>query len=111
VKISSYQHGKATVVSPRDAIVESDCADLRHAVAQAIANGSSQIVIDLAEVPFIDSAGLELFCELQTTCAESGAHLKLASLDETCAEILHITDLDFRFHTFQTVEESIKGLA
>ncbi len=111
MKISTYPHGRAMVVTPREAIVESDTGEVRHAVAEAVANGSSQIVLDFSEVPFIDSAGLELLGELQTLCGDSGAHLKLAALEDVCAEILRITDLAQKFQTFESVEEAVKGLA
>ncbi len=111
MKTSSHQHGRATVVAPRDAVVEGECDDVRRAVMEAVGNGSSHIVLDLSEVPFVDSAGLELFCELQTTCTTGGAHLKLASPDETCSEILRITDLDRQFQVYLSVEEAVRGLA
>ncbi|MBN1347643.1 MAG: STAS domain-containing protein [Phycisphaerae bacterium] len=109
MKIASYQHGRATVVAPREAIVENDCADVQRSVLEAIANGASQIVVDLGEVPFIDSAGLELLCELQKTCADSGAHMKITSVDEMCREILRITDLAHQFQTFESVEEAVRS--
>lgn len=110
MKISSYQHGKGMVVAPREAIVEGECADLQRAVGDALANGSSHIVLDLTEVPYIDSAGLEILTELQMSCGDGGAQLKFASIGEVCAEILRITELDTRFERFGTVEEAAKSL-
>ena len=110
MKVNAYHHGRGTVVVPRDAVVEGDCDELRQAVGEALANGSSQIVVDMEEVPFVDSTGLELLCELQATCTNGGACLKLASLGEVCCEIFRITDLAGRFERFGTVEEAAKGL-
>lgn len=110
MKVNAYHHGRGTVIVPRDALVEGEGDDLQRAVADALGNGSSQIVLDMDEVPFVDSAGLELLCQLQGMCTNGGAHMKLASLSEVCGEILRITDLAARFERFDSVEEAAKGL-
>ncbi len=110
MKVSSYPHGRGVVVVPRDAIVEGECSDLRRAVLEALEKGSSHIVLDLAEVPFVDSAGLELLCDLQAVCANGGANLRLASIEEVCREILRITDLEEQFQVFGSVEEAAKSV-
>ncbi len=110
MKIDTYQHGRGIVIAPRDAIVEAECADLRRSVSEALARGPSQVVIDMAEVPFVDSAGLELLCELESTCSDGGAYLKLAATGDICNEILRITDLAGHFQVFPSVEEAAKSL-
>lgn len=110
MKIGSYQHGRGTVIAPREAVVNGECDALQRSILDALANGSSHIVLDLSEVPFIDSAGLELLCEARTTCSDGGAQLKLASVGEVCREILRITDLDAQFESFDTVEEAAKSV-
>lgn len=111
MKISSYQHGRGTVVTPREPILDGDCNDVRRSVVEALASGSSHIVLDMGEVPYVDSAGLELLCELQSTCSNGGAHFKVAALNETCEEILRITDLREQFQTFGSVEDAAKSLS
>jgi len=110
VKISTYPLGIVTVVRPREAIAQAETNDLRTAVAEAVTSGSAQIVFDLSEVPFIDSAGLELLIDLQATCTSSGGHLKLAALSDICSEILRLTDLADQFERFSTVEKAAKSL-
>ena len=89
MRVSSYQHGKATIIAPREAIVEGECDDVRRSALEAVTSGSS---------------------ELQATCADSGAHLKLASPDEVCCEIFRITDLAQQFQTYPSVEEATQNL-
>jgi len=110
MKIGTYHHHRCTVVAPRDAIVAGECDDLRRVVTEVLAGGSNPIVLDLSEVPFLDSAALELLCELQVKCADGGAPLRLASLGEVCKEILRITDLAGQFQTFDSVEEAAQSL-
>ena len=111
MKIGSYQVGRVTVVVPREAIVQGEVDDVRHAVEQTATSGSGWVVMDLSEVPFIDSAGLELLCELQQLCIDNRGRLKLAVASEICSEILRLTDLAGRFETYDSVEEAARSVA
>ena len=111
MKLSSYEIGAALVFAPREAIVHSECAELRAFIAEKALSGSSaHAVMDLADVPFIDSAGLELLCDLKAACAEQGGQFMLACLTDICQEILRLTDLAGRFEIFGSVEEGVKSL-
>jgi len=110
MKIGSYQVGRATVVVPREAIVQAEVDDLRHALEQAATPGSGWVVLDLSEVPFIDSAGLELLCEVQQLCIDSRGRLKLAVASDICSEILRLTDLAGRFEAYGSVEEAARSV-
>ena len=111
MKLSSCEIGTVTVLSPREAIVQSECDELRCAMADVATSGSGRIVLDLSEVSFIDSVGLELICSLQTVCSENGGRLKLAAVGEICSEILRVTDLSKQFEILPSVEEAAKSMA
>jgi anti-anti-sigma factor len=111
MKIGSYQVGRVTVVVPREAIVQTEVDDVRRAVEQVVTPGSGWVVIDLGEVPFIDSAGLESLCDLQQFCMDNRGRLKLAAPSEICSEILRLTDLTGRFETYDSVEEAARSVA
>ena len=111
MKIGSYQVGRATVVVPREAIVQAEVDDLRHALEQAATPGSGWVVVDLSEVPFIDSAGLELLCNVQQLCIDNRGRLKLAVASDICSEILRLTDLDGRFEAYDSVEEAARSVS
>lgn len=110
MKIGSYQVGRATVVVPREAIVQAEVDDLRRALEQAVTPGWGWVVLDLSEVPFIDSAGLELLCEAQQLCIDKRGRLKLAVASDICSEILRLTDLAGRFEAYRSVEEAARSV-
>jgi len=110
MKLSKYRTGAIHVIRPGEAIVKEDVDELRFAFAETEADGRAQIVLDLSEVPFIDSAGLDLLLELQEICRSSGGSLKLGSPTEICREIFRLTDLMGQFDFCDTVEESTRGL-
>lgn len=110
MKLSSSHFGNAMVICPRDAIVQGECELLRTAVDEAMLSGRGCVVVDLSEVPFIDSAGLELLCDLLDVAAERGHALKLAAASEVCQEILRITNLADHFGMYASIEDAARSL-
>jgi anti-anti-sigma factor len=110
VKISSYKAGPATVVCPREAITQSECDQLKLMIVEANLAGAGVIVLDLSEVPFVDSKGLEMVLDLERGCREQGGRLKLASLSDNCAEILRLTDLTGRFEVLASAEQAARSV-
>jgi anti-sigma B factor antagonist len=111
MKVSSYKAGPSTVICPREAITQAECDQLKLMIAEATLGGATAVVLDLSEVPFIDSRGLEMLLDLERGCREQGGRLKLAGLSDNCAEILRLTDLYPRFEVMTSVEQGARGLA
>ncbi len=76
------------------------------------ANGvvAGDLVLNLENVPFVDSAGLEYLLDLQERFAEKLGRVKLANLNEHVAKILEVTRLDNTFERFDDVSEAIKTM-
>jgi anti-sigma B factor antagonist len=110
MKLSSYKSGPATVVCPREAVTQAECEQVRLLVAEAALGGSKTIIIDLSEVPFVDSVGLEMLLELDRGCRDQGGRLKLVALSDNCSEILRLTELAPRFEILPSVEQAVRGL-
>lgn len=106
MKVNRYELAGVPVVCPHEALTQADCAQIRAVLEEAFAGGPAAVVLDLAEVPFIDSAGLEMLCEVSGEQRARGGHLKLASCGEICEEALRITDLRGRFEVFGSLEEA-----
>lgn len=67
-------------------------------------------VLDLSEVEFIDSKGLESLLALQDTCADLLGQVRLAGVKDNLEQILRVTRLMSRFEQCATVEEAINSL-
>ena len=65
-----------------------------------IGRGQPRIVLDLEQVPLIDSKGLELLVEYQQQCIERGGCIKLAAPTMLCRDILTVTDVASHFEVF-----------
>ena len=84
---------------------------LRVKIKEMLGKGKSQIVLDLAEVSYIDSAGLGMLMAGYTSAQNQGATLKLANLTKKFRELLNITKLVTIFDTYESVDDAVKSFA
>lgn len=106
MKIDVRQHGVAVVLRPQGALVGEDVDQFQQAVAGALGGKSGRVVVDLSEVPYLDSRGIESLLALS---ASGGTPPTLAALGDTCREALDLTDVLARLCVFDTVENAIRS--
>lgn len=68
-------------------------ATLRNTVKEVVAGGKKKILLNLADVDYIDSAGIGELVSAFTTVRTAGGELKLLSLTNRVKDILQITRL------------------
>lgn len=66
---------------------------LRDTIRQLISEGKKKIVLNLAQVDYIDSSGVGELVSSFTTVRNSGGELKLLSLTKKVQDILNVTKL------------------
>lgn len=69
------------------------------------------IVLDMSNVGFIDSEGLERLLWARDYCKENDCQFRLAGLDENCEKILEITRLENEFGRYAELAEAVKSFA
>jgi anti-sigma B factor antagonist len=84
---------------------------LRDKVNSLVQQGQKKLVLNLAEVPYIDSAGLGEVVRTYTTVSRQGGALKLLSLTKRIQDLLAITKLLTIFETFDTEAEAIESFS
>ena len=82
---------------------------LRDKVNSLIQQGLKKLVLNLAEVPYIDSAGLGEIVRTYTTVSRQGGHLKLLNLTKRITDLLSITKLLTVFETFVNVNDAVRS--
>ncbi len=109
MKVRSEAHGHVTLLAAHGPLTAEELIDLRRAVETATASGAKRVVIDMADVPYLDSAGIELLLDMGD--AQLPAHLRptLAGLSETCMEALELTDVLPRLEVFDTVDNALRS--
>ena len=82
---------------------------LRDKVNSLIQQNLKKLVLNLAEVPYIDSAGLGEIVRTYTTVSRQGGQLKLLNLTKRITDLLSITKLLTVFETFDNENEALRS--
>jgi len=98
------------VLKPDAALVQDDTKRFRKAVEEHYTNGNLRVVIDLADVPFIDSEGLEALLDLAEHAHVAGGGLRIASPCDISSDILVATRIGSRIQVYSDVSEARKSL-
>src|SRR5581483_1030967 len=69
------------------------CAAIRDEIRDQVAQGSHKILLNLAEVSYIDSAGLGELTAAFTSVKNRGGELKLVNLTKRVHDVMQITKL------------------
>ena len=84
---------------------------LRTKLKEVLSRGQTRMVLDLANVGHIDSAGLGTLVAGYSSARNEGAAIKLANLTKKFHEQLNITKLVTVFEVYNTVDEALKSFA
>jgi len=84
---------------------------LKDKVNSLVNQGHKKIVLNLADVPYIDSAGLGEVVRTYTTVSRQGGSLKLLNLTKRITDLLSITKLLSVFETFDSENEAVRSFS
>ena len=70
---------------------------------------TKRLVLDLADAPFFDSAGIELLCRFRTEFGQRGLRLKLSGLTDLTRDILDVTRLAGTFEVFPDTAAAVRS--
>lgn len=87
------------------------CAALRDEVRDQAAQGSLKILLNLADVTYIDSAGLGELTAAYTSIKNRGGALKLLSLTKRVHDLMQITKLYTVFDVYDVERDAIASFA
>jgi anti-sigma B factor antagonist len=80
---------------------------VRNAVRDILQSGGKKILLNLADVSYIDSSGIGELVSSYTTVTNSGGNLKLLNLTKKIHELLQITKLLTVFETFDNEQAAL----
>jgi anti-sigma B factor antagonist len=84
---------------------------IRNTVREVLKNGGKKIVLNLAEVNYIDSSGIGELVSTFTTVTNQGGQLKLLKLTKKIQELLAITKLLTVFQVYNDEQEAVKSFS
>lgn len=110
LEIVEKESGGITVLEISGRITLGDeSQQLRTKLKELLAQGKTRLILDLANVGYIDSAGLGTLVGGYTSAHNMGAIMKLANLTKKFHEQLNITKLVTVFDVYNTVEDALQS--
>jgi anti-sigma B factor antagonist len=108
MKLSHQERDGIVILEPKGKILGGPDATLLKDQLQALIDaGKTKVVIDLAEVDYMNSTGLGILISTLTTLRRAGGELKLANVTEKIQSLLTITKLVTVFDDFETVDDAV----
>ena len=84
------------------------CTQLRELVRDQLAKGNKRVLINLADVSYIDSSGIGELVSAYTAVSNQGGQLKLLNLTKKVHDLLQITKL---YTVFDIHDDEAKAIA
>src|ERR1022692_2481890 len=88
-----------------------EAASLRDTIKELLESGQKNILLNLAEVSYIDSTGLGQFVGSFATVTSRGGQLKLLNLQKRLQELRQITKLITVFDTYTNESAAVRSFA
>jgi len=82
---------------------------LKDKINSLVLQNRRRILLNLAEVPYIDSAGLGEVVRTYTAVSRQGGQLKLVNLTKRITDLLSITKLLTVFETFDSETDALQS--
>ncbi len=110
MKIEKRKNGSVTIFDLKGKILSGEGIDeLRQSIDATIKENEKQLVLNFAEVPYLDSTGLGEVVRSYTTLKKAGGTIKIVNLTNKVQDLLSVTKLITVFETFQNEDEAVKS--
>ena len=108
MKIDLRTVGDVLVLDCRGKITLGDDTQvIRNTISSILESGGKKIVLNLAEVPYIDSSGIGELVNTHNKVIKGGGQLKLLNLTKRIHESLSIMKLLFLFQVYDSEQSTV----
>lgn len=97
----------AVVIRPSGRLNLLAAPRLREVVGRAVAEGRTDVVVDLSGTEFMDSSGLGALVASLKRARQAGGDLRIAALTPQVQMVLQLTNLDRVLRPYASVEEAL----
>ncbi|MGC8794889.1 MAG: STAS domain-containing protein [Bryobacteraceae bacterium] len=112
VRLSTRQVGDVVVVDVSGRITLGEgSSGLRECIRDLLAKGHRKILLNLADVSYIDSSGIGELVSGYTSVTNAGGQLKLVNLTKRVNDLLQITKLYTIFDIYENELTAIRSFA
>ena len=112
VKLNMRQVGDVTVIDATGRITLGEgSSTFRDTLRDLMAKGQKKLLLNLADVTYIDSSGIGELVSGFTTVTNQGGRLKLLRLTKRVKDLLQITKLYTVFEVYDDEAEAVRSFA
>ena len=105
--LSTEKQGVVDIVCSDDPLAGDHVEPVAQAFESCLNFGQPMVVYDMAHVPLLDSAGLEMLLDVLERFNRAGGDLKLANVNQLCHDILQATGVDVHFESFNNRTDAV----
>lgn len=109
MRVAINREGAVTILRPTGPVIAGELEEMDQQLLQLFNRWTKRLVVNMSEVAFMDSAGLELLVRHHRQYNSHGLILKLCSLSETAQKTLFLTRLLRRFDTYPDTTTAIRS--
>ena len=111
MKLNSREQDSVVILEPKGKIMGGpDATALKEAIRDYVNQNKKNVVIDLAEVDWMNSTGLGIMISCLKTVKEAGGELKLSNVTDKIKSLLTITKLVTVFDAYNSTDEAIASV-
>ncbi|NND97051.1 MAG: STAS domain-containing protein [Pirellulaceae bacterium] len=104
-------HGSVMVLRPTGPLREENLEVINEDLRPQLSGSVPHLVIDLAETPLIDGAGLEWILDIDEECCRRGGGVRVCNVGELCHDLFRITDVGTSVQQFSDLTSALSSFA
>ncbi|MFC1544471.1 STAS domain-containing protein, partial [Gemmatimonadota bacterium] len=109
--LTAVDIGEATVLTPHGPLMGGETTEALHAaVEEQLQGGRIRIVVDLAEVPWLNSSGIGTLMGCRTLCHEADGELVLANVGERIRAMIERLSLTEQLPCHDSVDDAVSSM-
>ena len=110
MKIEKRKKGDVVILDLRGKILIGEGIDvLRDSINETISEQETKVLLNFAEVPYLDSTGLGEVVRSYTSIKKTGGVVKIVNLTNKVRDLLSVTKLITVFDTFENEDKAIES--
>lgn len=106
MNITEREHNGITILTLEGRVDSEGAVDLDLALQTAVSEGKYKLILEMADVRYINSAALRTLADILTQAKENAGDLKLVDLNPKVRRVFEIIGFDKFFSLYETLEEA-----
>ena len=112
MKLTTHQKSEVTIIDISGKLTLGEgTSSLRTKIRELVEGGSRRIVLNMADVSYMDSSGLGEMIASHTTVTTAGGEMKLLNLAKRVHDLLKLTKLYTVFEAFEDEDSAVNSFS